>query len=130
MSTQPTERTAASTTTTAALMPVFVDDMFKYPMGQFRRMKMSHMVATTEIELHAMAAAIGIARKWYQGDHYDVSMSKRAAAIAQGAVPVTLRQLGIMHQIRRKTGALPDDPVAAEQLWKIHLWMKTKSRVQ
>lgn len=107
-------------------MTVFVDDMFQYPMGQFRRMKMSHMIASTEDELHAMAARIGIARRWYQGDHYDVSMTKRAAAIAFGAVPVTLRQLGIMTMIRRKSGRLPDDPVAAEQLWNIHIWAKSR----
>jgi hypothetical protein len=101
---------------------VFVDDMYTVPMGRFGRMKMSHMIATTDDELHAMAARIGIARRWYQGDHYDVSMTKRAAAIAFGAVPVTLRQLGIMTMIRRKSGRLPGDPVAAEQLWKIHLW--------
>ena len=44
-------------------MPVYVDDMYKHPMGQFRRMKMSHMIANTEAELHAMADAIGIDRK-------------------------------------------------------------------
>jgi hypothetical protein len=109
-------------------MTVFVDDMYQYPMGRFNRMKMSHMIATTDDELHAMAAAIGIARRWYQGDHYDVSMSKRTAAIAAGAVPVTLRQLGAMCAIRRRDGILPDDAVAAEQLWRIATWANLKRR--
>jgi hypothetical protein len=30
-----------------------------------------HMIADTEAELHAMAARIGVARRWCQGDHYD-----------------------------------------------------------
>jgi len=62
-------------------------------MGRFGRMKMSHMMADTEEELHRMAAAIGVARKWYQGDHYDISMSKRELAICFGAVPITLREM-------------------------------------
>lgn len=74
-------------------MSVYVDDMFDLPMGRYRRMKMSHMIADTEDELHAMADTIGVARRWHQGDHYDVCMSKRKLAIAAGAVPVTLREL-------------------------------------
>jgi len=70
-------------------MTVYVDDMYKYPIGQFGRMKMSHMVADTLPELHAMADKIGLARKWFQkGDHYDVSISLRAKAIAAGAVEI------------------------------------------
>jgi DNA-binding response OmpR family regulator len=103
-------------------MTVFVDDMYLYPMGNFRGMHMSHMIASTDEELHAMAAAIGIARRWYQGDHYDVAMTKRTAAIKLGAVPVTMRQLGILTILRRRTGRVPSDAVAAEQLWKIHIW--------
>lgn len=103
-------------------MTVYVDDMYTVPMGRFNRMKMSHMIGTTEDELHAMAAAIGVARRWYQGDHYDVSMSKRTAAIAAGAVPITMRQLAAMCAVRRWTGVLPDDPIIAQQCWKIFVW--------
>lgn len=76
-------------------MTVYVDDMYKYPMGQFGRMKMSHMIADTNDELHAMARRIGIARKWYQGDHYDICMSKRLMAIERGALAITLRELAL-----------------------------------
>jgi hypothetical protein len=89
-------------------MTVFIDDMFKYPMGRFGRMKMSHMVATTEEELHAMADKIGVQRKWYQGDHYDVAQKMRNRAIEKGAVAVTMRQLGTMVACRRRTGILPE----------------------
>lgn len=82
-------------------MTVFVDDMFRYPMGEFRRMKMSHMLADTDEELHAMADRIGLARRWFQGDHYDVSMSLRAQAIRAGAVPITLREMAAYAKMKR-----------------------------
>jgi hypothetical protein len=44
-------------------------------------------------ELHAMADALGIERRWFQGDHYDVPEDYRERAIALGAVPVTSREL-------------------------------------
>lgn len=62
-------------------MTVYVDDM-RAPFG---RMLMCHMIADTEDELLAMADTIGVARKWYQGDHFDIALSKRALAIEAGA---------------------------------------------
>jgi hypothetical protein len=88
-------------------MTVYVDDMFKYSMGRFGRMKMSHMIADTDKELHEMAIKIGLDTKWYQGDHYDVSISLREKAIANGAVAVELRELAMMCKVRRETGKLP-----------------------
>ena len=76
-------------------MAVYVDDMYKYPIGQFGRMKMSHMMADTHGELVQMADRIGVDRKWIQEaglgrgrEHFDISMSKRVAAINRGAVEV------------------------------------------
>lgn len=84
-------------------MTVYVDDMYRYPLGQFGRMKMSHMIADTEEELHEMAAKIGVARKWYQKDHYDICLAKRQLAIEAGAFGITMRQLGkIMIEKRKK----------------------------
>lgn len=83
-------------------MTVYVDDM----RARFGRMLMCHMVADTEAELHAMADRIGVARRWYQGDHYDICLSKVALALRHGAMPVTRRQLGMMCAIRRRTGVL------------------------
>ena len=74
-------------------MPVYVDE----PIYQLGRMKMCHMLADTEQELHAMADKIGVARKHYQTPprastpHYDICKSKRALAIAYGAIPVVDR---------------------------------------
>lgn len=80
-------------TESRAAMTVYVDDMYTVRMGGFGRMKMSHMIADSEEELHAMADKIGVARKWYQGDHYDIAMSKRALAVKFGAVEITMREL-------------------------------------
>lgn len=84
--------------------------MHKLPMGQFRRMKMSHMIADSEQELHDFAGRIGMAREWFQGDHYDVSKAKRDLAIKLGAVPVSLRQLAAMVALRRKGVTVPLPP--------------------
>ena len=53
---------------------------------------MCHMWADTADELHAMAARIGVARRWFQTppkaswDHYDISLGMKAKALAAGAV--------------------------------------------
>ena len=71
-------------------MTVYVDNM----RAPYHRMVMCHMVADTEEELHAMADKIGVARKWYQGDHYDVCLQMRALAVQNGAKEVTQMELG------------------------------------
>lgn len=89
-------------------MTVYVDDMYLYPMGRFGRMKMSHMITDQYLpdELHVMADTIGLNRKWYQGDHYDVSMEYRDRAIKAGATAITLRELGqITSKMRRHRAA-------------------------
>lgn len=96
-------------------MSVYVDDMWRYPMGQFGRMKMSHMIADTEAELHAMAAKIGVARRWYQGDHYDVAMATRSKAVAAGAVEVTLKQLACMSALRDRGLPMGDPATVIER---------------
>ena len=79
-------------------MSVYVDDMYRSPLGRFGRMKMSHMVADSRSELLAMADQIGLPRKWIQYPdspnriHFDVSMSMRAKAVAAGAVEITMRE--------------------------------------
>lgn len=82
-------------------MTVYVDDMYKVPMGQYGLMKMSHMIADTDEELHTMADKIGIKRRWFQRNHYDVSLTKRALAIQNGAVQITMRQLSHMLRVKR-----------------------------
>lgn len=69
-------------------MTVYVDDV----RHRFGRMIMCHMWADTEAELLEMADRIGVQRKWIQRPpkaswlHFDVSVGKKTAAIAAGAV--------------------------------------------
>lgn len=107
---------------------VYVDDM-RAPFG---RMIMCHMIADTEAELHEMADRIGVQRKWYQGDHYDVSLACRAKAVAAGATEITWRELGCMMScVRRKlTEALPE-PWEAEPIIKIYIehWRRAREAI-
>jgi len=91
-------------------MTVYVDDM----KARYGRMIMCHMIADTDAELHAMAATIGVARGWHQGDHYDIALTTRAAAVAAGAVEITWKQAGCMHLRRRRTGEMGTPPEAEE----------------
>jgi hypothetical protein len=92
---------------------VYVDDMN----AAYGRMKMSHLLADSDEELHAMAERIGVNRKWWQspektaGSHYDIALSKKAKAIEFGAIAITWRQAGAMNSRRRVTGELgkPED---------------------
>jgi len=86
-------------------MTVYVDDMeaeFKLKHVPGRTYIMCHMIADTEEELHSMADSIGVLRKWYQGDHYDITKSKRKEAIKLGALSISRRQLARMVMNVRK----------------------------
>lgn len=69
-------------------MSVYVDNAS----NRYGRMLMCHMWADTLDELLAMADAIGVQRKWLQQPpkaswvHFDIAQSKRALAIANGAI--------------------------------------------
>lgn len=101
-------------------MAVYVDDMN----AQYGRMKMSHLLADSDQELHEMASKIGVARKWWQspektsGSHYDICLSKKVLAIQFGAIEITWRQAGAMNSRRKVTGELgkPED---------VEKWLKT-----
>lgn len=83
---------------------VYVDPA-QHPYG---RMLMCHMWADTTEELYAMAARIGVARKWVQypgtpKEHFDVCKAKRAQAVAAGAQEMTSRDF-VTHVRRRRDG--------------------------
>ncbi|RWX67463.1 DUF4031 domain-containing protein [Mesorhizobium sp. M2A.F.Ca.ET.039.01.1.1] len=76
-------------------MSVYVDNM-RAPFG---KMVMCHMWADTRAELFAMADRIGVQHKWFQRppgtglpgmdaswEHFDIAQSKRALAVAAGAI--------------------------------------------
>ena len=84
-------------------MAVYVDNM----QAKYGRMIMCHMLADTDEELHAMAAQIGVNRKWHQKpgtyqSHYDICLSMRAKAIELGAKAITMKEVGLMMGQRRR----------------------------
>lgn len=88
-------------------MSVYVDD-YRAPYG---RMVMCHMIADSQDELHAMADRIGVDRRWYQGDHYDVCLAKRALAVAAGAEEITAREAARkVFRVRLAARPTPEDP--------------------
>lgn len=102
-------------------MTVYVDNF----RASYGRMKMCHMIADTDDELHAMADKIGVARKWHQntisGSHYDIALSKRAIAVANGAVEITVRQCAAMAVHRATTGQplpAPEKAIEIRAEWR------------
>ena len=76
-------------------MSVYVDDM----RAAFGRMVMCHMMADSTDELLEMADKIGVQRRWIQKagtpmEHFDISQSKKALAIRNGAIPLSMMELG------------------------------------
>jgi hypothetical protein len=74
-------------------MTVWVDFMAKQ--GLWRHGNEScHLFGDDPAELHALASRIGLKRSWYQDKgnlpHYDLTRSKRAAAIGAGAAPLAI----------------------------------------
>lgn len=87
-------------------MAVYVDDMHRRPLGRLGHMKMSHMMADTTEELLAMGDAIGMQRGWLQDagtpkEHFDVSLERRARAVALGAIEITMREMVNFHKNKR-----------------------------
>lgn len=60
----------------------------------WRGRRWAHLVSDTSYEeLHAFADRLGIPRRVFQGDHYDIPADMRERAIVLGAVPVEGREL-------------------------------------
>jgi hypothetical protein len=96
-------------------MTVYVDDFrVEARVGRLTA-RWSHLFADPDgdiAELHALAARIGLQRRWFQAkgwprDHYDVTDSKRLEAIRAGAVPITAVEGGRIRSeaIRRRRAA-------------------------
>jgi hypothetical protein len=95
---------------------VYVDASL-YGLG---RMVMCHMIADTPEELHAMADRIGVARHWFQTPpkasfwHYDISKSKRALAVAAGAIECDRNAIVAALRRIRETGVFGDARAALQ----------------
>ena len=75
-------------------MAVLVDPLREYPDTGLPFRTWCHLVSDTSFEeLHAFAGELGIPRRFFQGDHYDLPEHVRARALELGAVPATTREL-------------------------------------
>ncbi len=71
-------------------MTVYIDP----PIWPGHGMLWSHLVSDTSYaELHEFAAGLGIPRRAFDSDHYDVMAERYAGAVAAGARPVTSREI-------------------------------------
>jgi Protein of unknown function (DUF4031) len=79
------------------IMAVYVDRLTECPnqepaKSKWRWSHYCHMFADDVDQLHSMAKAIGLKRKWFQDrtdfPHYDLTLRKRGAALAAGAISV------------------------------------------
>ena len=60
----------------------------------WRGERWSHLVSDVSYdELHEFAARLGVPRRAFQGDHYDIPASLREPALALGAQAVPAREL-------------------------------------
>jgi len=80
------------------MMAVYVDILMEFGwILRGRPTKSCHMFSPNLDELHDLARRIGMKRLWFQEHggipHYDLTPSKRAEAIAAGAVEVDHREL-------------------------------------
>jgi hypothetical protein len=78
------------------------------------------MIAEQDKELHLMAKRIGLERRKYQGDHYDLPTAARALAVKYGAVQITMRQLASLVFLHRAGQLMGDPDTAVERMraWK------------
>ena len=71
-------------------MTILIDDARWW----FRGEKWCHLVSDVSYEeLHDFAQGVGIPRRAFQGDHYDIPESYRPQMLAAGAVHVESREL-------------------------------------
>lgn len=84
-------------------MAVYVDNF----RSSYGRMKMVHMMADTSKELLRMAKKIGVQARWLQRagtsrEHFDICLSKRKIAVAQGAIEVGPKEIVALMKKKEK----------------------------
>jgi hypothetical protein len=89
-------------------MTVYVDPLFTWTEDSYRGKDAAqakrvggrnghqwcHMFADEKdcVELHRIARTIGLRRQWFQGDHYDLTPSKRRYAVSLGVTEVSRQE--------------------------------------
>ncbi len=86
-------------------MVCYVDAVRSYPDAGLRFTEFCHLLADTRAELHAMADALDMPRRFFQDHpwrwHYDLPAPMRAQAVSAGAVELTTRQVADLLKKRR-----------------------------
>jgi hypothetical protein len=84
-----------------AVVTILVDELSVWPGAKARCFNggschLTYRAPSTEEDLHAFAAKLGLRRSWFQrhrvADHYDLTAGKREKALALGAVFETGRE--------------------------------------
>jgi hypothetical protein len=92
-------------------LAVYVDRLQSYPDAGLRFTEFCHLLADTPDELHAMADALAMPRRFFQDHpwrwHYDLPAHLRDQAVHLGAVELTTREVATMLRARRATVAKP-----------------------
>jgi hypothetical protein len=86
-------------------MACYVDAVRSYPDAGLRHTDFCHLLADTRAELHAMADALGIPRRFFQEHpwrwHHDLPAPLRPRAVELGAQELTMREVGELLRARR-----------------------------
>ncbi|MGI8761073.1 MAG: DUF4031 domain-containing protein [Jatrophihabitantaceae bacterium] len=86
-------------------MACYVDTVRAYPGAGLRYTEFCHLLADTRDELHAIADALGIPRRFFQDHpwrwHHDLPAPFRARAVELGAREVTMHEVGALLRARR-----------------------------
>lgn len=95
-------------------MACYVDAVRSYPDAGLRHTDFCHLLADTRDELHAMAEALGIPRRFFQDHpvrwHHDLPAPLRPRALALGAIEVTRGE--VVALLRARRAAVAGNPVA------------------
>lgn len=68
---------------------IYIDSLRRY-----KRQEYCHMASdVSHEELHQFAQSIGVSRRWFHKDHYDLRKAERELAIQNGAKETTSRDL-------------------------------------
>ncbi|HJQ43486.1 MAG TPA: DUF4031 domain-containing protein [Jatrophihabitantaceae bacterium] len=96
-------------------MACYVDSVRSYPGAGLRFTEFCHLLADTRDELHAMADALGIPRRFFQEHpwrwHHDLPAQLRPLAVELGAREVTMHDVGALLR-RRRRALTAAEPVA------------------
>lgn len=86
-------------------MACYVDTVRSYPGSGLRLTEFCHLLADTREELHAMADALGIPRRYFQDHpwrwHHDLPRPLRERAVELGAREVRMHEVGALLRARR-----------------------------